>query len=61
MQEYTPIRPRAGGLIHATSLQNPHKTACGRILSGWVIALGELECKRCEDIIELAAKARSNR
>lgn len=52
MVEFTPIRPRAGGLIHAIRLSDAHKTVCNRIASGWVVTPGALTCPRCKDLIQ---------
>ncbi len=52
MVEFTPIRPRAGGLVHAIQLSDAHKTLCGRFASGWIIALDDLSCQRCKDLIQ---------
>lgn len=45
--EFTPVRPRRGGQVHAATLSNPTKTACGRTFSGWMIALEKLSCRAC--------------
>jgi hypothetical protein len=52
MVEFTPIRPRAGGLTHAILLSNSHKTLCNRVASGWVISLDNLTCERCRELIQ---------
>lgn len=56
MAEYTPVRPKAGGLVHATSMTSAHRTACNRICAGWVVALDPLTCQRCKDIIGALAR-----
>lgn len=49
--EYTPVRPRAGGEVHATSFQDPGRTICNRAISGWIIVPVKLSCKRCKELI----------
>lgn len=45
---YTPIIPRGGGLIHATTLTSPSHTACGLPWSGWLAHTEyELTCTSC--------------
>ena len=49
--EYTTIQPRVGGLVHATCLYTPNRTACGRLCGGWRIVPEALTCKTCEDSV----------
>lgn len=48
MSHWTPITPKNGGLVHMTSLTDPHKTQCKKICSGWVVALGKVTCDQCK-------------
>jgi hypothetical protein len=55
-RQFTPVRPRTGGLTHATTLDAPRKTACNRPCDGWVVVSGRLQGRRvvspvltCED------------
>ena len=47
-REMTPIRPRRGSVTHATSLETPSKTACGRRCSGWMISVEHVDCLDCK-------------
>lgn len=47
--EVIPIRPRRGGLVHATALTGKrlNTTLCGRPCHGWNVADDPLTCLRC--------------
>ncbi len=45
--EYTPVRPRRGRLVHATSLSGPNETSCGRKFEGWIAVAKPLTCRDC--------------
>lgn len=51
--EYTPIQPASGGVVHSFDLRQSHKTTCGRICAGWIVALAPLGCQRCKELIHL--------
>ncbi len=61
MAEFTPVTPRSGGLVHATSLTDAHKTACGRVASGWKVALQTLTCLKCKELIFYDVRSPSKR
>ena len=46
--EYTPVSPRRGGRVHATTLRHPQQTACGRRFAGWVVSLRRVDCMDCK-------------
>lgn len=50
-----PIRPRRGGLVHATALTGKRLniTLCGRPCSGWSVAEDPLTCPRCINMSKL--------
>ncbi len=54
------MTPRTGGgLVHATSLTNPHRSLCNRITAGWKVAVGDiLTCAICRDRMDLSPKRR---
>jgi hypothetical protein len=56
MAQYTPVRPRSGGLVHATSLTDAHRTQCGKIAAGWVISMEKLSCQRCKELLHMPVK-----
>ncbi len=56
MTEYTPVHPRAGGLVHATSFDAPTRTVCGRKCSGWAVAFKPLGCMKCKATVHLPVK-----
>lgn len=62
-QEYTPITPRKGGLVHALMLDQPTKTACDTPCRGWRIALEELTCADCKAAVfmDVRPKKRARR
>lgn len=53
---YTPITPRTGGLVHATTLRSMYRTVCGLTWSGWRIAPLRLTCSACEEALYNATK-----
>jgi hypothetical protein len=48
---YTPVTPRNGGEVHATSLNEPGRTVCGHKFRGWVIRPSRLTCQRCKEML----------
>lgn len=47
--EFTPVTPRSGGLVHATTLfESPGTTVCGKKFRGWIVALKRLDCQACK-------------
>lgn len=45
--QFTPISAPRGKRVHATSMRTPTRTACGIRISGWYVALRELNCREC--------------
>jgi hypothetical protein len=56
MDEWTPITPMKGGLVHMTSLTDVHRTQCGKITSGWRIALLPVSCEACKEKVHMPVK-----
>lgn len=48
---YIPVSPSAGGEVHATMLNEPDRTVCGRKFRGWIVHPDRLSCKRCKELI----------
>lgn len=48
---YTPVTPRNGGEVHATSLTQPGRTVCGHKFRGWIIRPSRLTCSRCKELL----------
>lgn len=46
-ESYTPIRARTGRVVHAITMHDTQRTACGRKLIGGVIVARALSCKKC--------------
>lgn len=62
MSVWTPITPRSGrGLVHITSLTDPHRTACRLIAAGWMVALSPVSCQTCESIIHFDTRPKRKR
>lgn len=53
---YTPVRPRNGGEVHATSFQKPGYTVCDVKFRGWVIEPARLTCQRCKELLHYPVK-----
>ena len=53
--EVIPIRPRRGGLVHATALTSKrlNVTLCGRACHGWAVDEGPLTCPKCVSLSKL--------
>lgn len=49
--EFTTVIPARGRRVHAVTLGNPSRTACGRPFSGWIIAIRKLNCGLCKRAI----------
>lgn len=55
------VRPRQGGTVHATSLTDSRRTACGINCDGWIVAplrqkwagASDIKCKRCKQVMFL--------
>jgi len=45
---YSPVMARGGSVVHATSLKNPVRTACGRLFRGWILARRIATCRQCK-------------
>lgn len=53
------VRPRRGGMTHATSLTNSRLTACGKKCDGWVVApvdenqfdRAQIDCQACKAVM----------
>ena len=55
--EFTPVTPRSGGLVHATTLfESPGVTACGKKFRGWKVALKRLDCLACKAKLHKAVR-----
>lgn len=56
MDNWTPVTPSSGGSVHMTSLTDCHKTQCGKICAGWVIALKAVDCQKCKAAVHKKVK-----
>lgn len=52
MSDWTPVTPRTGGLVHATSMRDPARTACGKRFIGWNVSTKTLSCSKCQLALE---------
>lgn len=47
--QYTPVLAPKGKRVHAATLSEPTKTACGKSFSGgWRVALNKVNCHQCK-------------
>jgi len=47
--QYTPVVAPSGRRVHATSLAEPSRTACGRLFEGgWKVAMRHVTCRQCK-------------
>jgi len=56
--EYTPIVAPRGEVVHATSLSQARKTACGKKCIGWRVALRRLNCPDCKRAVHIDVRTR---
>lgn len=56
--QYTPVTPRRGGGVHATTLAAPQRTACGRKFRAWVVSLKRVDCDGCKLAVGIPVKKR---
>lgn len=51
--QFTPVRARTSRVVHATTLGEPQRTACGKGFRSWVVAFEKLNCEQCKLAIHL--------
>lgn len=61
MSNWTPVTPKSGGLVHITSLTDPHRTQCGKVCSGWKVALDHVDCQKCKETVAYPTKGKKKK
>ena len=61
VKEFIPVRPAAGGLVHATAMEFNRKTICGKKYDGWVISPDKLTCPKCHAAIAAPLEPKKRR
>lgn len=60
--EFTPVIAPRGKIVHATTLETPTQTACGRrMIKGWRIALKRLSCDACKLAVFLDCRSKGSK
>lgn len=60
--EFTPVIAPRGKIVHATTLETPTRTACGRrMIKGWRIALKRLNCDDCKLAVYLDCRPKEDK